>query len=81
MSSTSPQAGRCNKFKLSCNDLPKNDCADSFVIADRLRFGRINQESRLDDYRYAALKNVTRARFFAVQNPTRDKTAFYEPTV
>lgn len=33
-----------NKFKESYNDLPKNDFVDSFVIADCLRFGRINKE-------------------------------------
>lgn len=65
-----------NKFKLSYNDLPKNDYVDSFVIADCLRFGRINKEVYLDDYRYAALKNLTRARFFAVRNLTREKQRF-----
>lgn len=55
-----------NKFKLSYNDLPMNDYVDSFVIADCLRFGRINKEVYLDCYRYATLKNLTRARFFAV---------------
>ena len=65
-----------NKFKLSYNDLPKNDYVDSFVIADCLRFGRINKEVYLDDYRYTALKNLTRARFFAVQNLTREKQRF-----
>ena len=32
------------KFKDAYNDLPKNDFVDSFVIADCLRFGRINKE-------------------------------------
>lgn len=32
------------KFHAAYNDLPKNDYADSFVIADCLRFGRINKE-------------------------------------
>ena len=49
---------------------------DSFVIADFLRFGGINKEVYLDDYRYAALKNLTRARFFAVQNLTRENANF-----
>ena len=40
-----------NKFKESYNDLPKNDYVDSFVIADCLRFGRINKEVYLGDYR------------------------------
>ena len=64
------------KFKDSYNDLPKNDYVDSFVIADCLRFGRINKEAYLDDYRYKALQNLTRARFFAVQNLTKEKQRF-----
>lgn len=64
------------KFKLSYNDLPKNDYVDSFVIADCLRFGRINKEVYLDDYRYKALQNLTRARFFAVQNLVKEKQRF-----
>ena len=44
-----------NKFKESYNDLPKNDYVDAFVIADCLRFGRINKEVYMDDYRYKAL--------------------------
>ena len=65
-----------NKFKESYNDLPKNDYVDSFVIADCLRFGRINKEVYLDDYRFKALQNLTRARFSAVQNLTREKQRF-----
>ena len=65
-----------NKFKESYNDLPKNDYVDSFVIADCLRFGRINKEVYLEDYRYKALQNLTRARYFAVQNLTREKQRF-----
>ena len=65
-----------NKFKQAYNDLPKNDYVDSFVIADCLRFGRINKEVYLDDYRYKALQNLTRARFFAVQNLVKEKQRF-----
>ena len=61
------------KFKDAYNDLPKNDFVDSFVIADCLRFGRINKEVYLSDYRYAALKTLTRARFYAVQNLVKEK--------
>ena len=32
------------RFHDTYNDLPKNDYMDSFVIADCLRFGRINKE-------------------------------------
>lgn len=64
------------KFKDSYPDLPKNDYVDSFIIADALRFGRINKEVYMDDYRYKALQNLTRARFFAVQNLSREKQRF-----
>ncbi len=49
---------------------------DSFIIADCLRFGRINKEVYLGDYRYKALQNLTRARFYAVQNLVREKQRF-----
>lgn len=65
-----------NKFKQAYNDLPKNDYVDSFIIADCLRFGRINKEVYLNDYRYKALQNLTRARFFAVQNLVKEKQRF-----
>mgnify|MGYP000405334277 CR=1 FL=1 len=64
------------KFKDSYPDLPKNDYVDAFVIADHLRFGRIASEVYMDDYRYEALKTLTRARFYAVQNLTREKNRF-----
>lgn len=65
-----------NKFKLAYNDLPKNDYVDSYVIADCLRFGRINKEVYMDDYRFKALQNLTRARYFAVHNLVREKQRF-----
>lgn len=65
-----------NKFKESYSDLPKNDWVDAFVIADCLRFGRITSEVYMDDYRYEALKALTRARFYAVQNLAREKQRF-----
>ena len=64
------------KFKDAYNDLPKNDYVDAFVIADCLRFGRINKEVYLGDYRYKALQNLTRARFFAVCNLVKEKQRF-----
>ena len=64
------------KFKEAYNDLPKNDYVDSFVIADCLRFGRINKEVYIGDYRYKALQNLTRARYFAVCNLTNEKQRF-----
>ena len=64
------------KFKEAYSDLPKNDDVDAFVIADKLRFGRISKEVYMDDYRYKALQTLTRARFFAVQDLTREKQRF-----
>ena len=64
------------KFKDIHPDLPKTDPVDAFVIADNLRFGRITAPVHMDDYRYQALRSLTRARFFAVQNLTREKHRF-----
>ena len=64
------------KFHDSYNDLPKNDYVDSLVIADCLRFGRINKEVYMSDYRYKALQNLTRARYYAVQNLIKEKQRF-----
>ncbi len=65
-----------SKFKESYSDLPKNDDVDAFVIADKLRFGRITKEVYMDDYRYKSLQTLTRARFYAVQDLTREKQRF-----
>ncbi|MGL5514178.1 MAG: IS110 family transposase [Sporomusa sp.] len=65
-----------NKFKQSYSDLPKNDPVDAFVVADNLRFGRITAPVYMDDYRYKALQNLTRARFYAVHSLTREKQRF-----
>ena len=59
-------------FKKSYPELPKNDPVGAFVIADQLRFGRIGKEVYMDDHRYKALQTLTRARFYAVQNLTRE---------
>lgn len=64
------------KFKDSYPDLPKNDPIDAFVIADHLRFGRIGNEVYMGDYRYEALKALTRARHRVVQDLTREKQRF-----
>ena len=64
------------KFKDAYPDLPKNDYVDAFIIADHLRFGRIASEVYMDDYRYRSLQTLTRARFDAVQNLTREKQRF-----
>jgi transposase len=64
------------KFKDAHSDLPKNDDVDAFIIADDLRFGRITKAVFEDDYRYDALRTLTRARYFATQNLVREKQRF-----
>ena len=56
--------------------LREDDFVDAFVIADHLRFGRIAKEVYMDDYRYQALRTLTRARFDVIQNLTREKQRF-----
>jgi len=65
-----------NKFKESHPDLPKTDPVDAFVIADNLRFGRITKAVYESDYRYQALQTLTRSRYYAVQNLTKEKQRF-----
>lgn len=64
-----------NRFKQFYPDLPKTDDIDAWVIAEHLRFGRINKEVYMDD-RYRALQKLTRARFHTVQNLSREKNWF-----
>lgn len=65
------------QIKESYSDLPKNDPIDAFVVADSLRFGRIAKLMYIDDgYKYKALQSLTRARFFAVHNLSREKQRF-----
>ena len=64
------------KFKEVHPDLPKNDPVDAFVIADNLRFGRIANPVWMGDYRYSSLQKLTRARYYAVQDLTREKQRF-----
>ena len=64
------------KFNEAYPDLPKNDFVDAFGIADHRRFGRIAKEVYMDDYRYQALRTLTRARFDVIQNLTREKQRF-----
>jgi transposase len=65
-----------SKFKQAYPDLPKNDGVDAFIVADSLRFGRITTAVYMEDYRFKALQSLTRARFHAVRNLTREKQRF-----
>jgi transposase len=64
-------------FKKSYTELPKTDSIDTLIIADYLRFGRSPKSSFLDE-KYLALRNLTRARFQAAQNLSREKARFLD---
>lgn len=70
-------AKNIRNFKKSYPELPKDDNIDTLIIADFLRFGRI-PKSTAHDEKYLALRNLTRARFQAAQNLSREKTRFVD---
>jgi transposase len=59
------------KFKESYEDLGKSDWVDAFVIAGRLRFGRVPAECYLDEP-YQPLQRVTRYRRHCVSQLVRE---------
>ena len=65
------------KFKDAYVDLDKTDDIDAFIIADRLRFGRLPL-SIIKTEQYMALQRLTRMRFRLVQNLTREKQYFLQ---
>jgi len=68
-------AKQVSAFKKSYPDLPKTDDVDTFIIADHLRFGRINKEVYMDE-KTVALKKLTCARYYCANNLTREKNHF-----
>jgi transposase len=62
-------------FKKAYVDLPKNDWVDAWVIADRLRFGRLPEGSQVD-FRYLPLQRLTRFRCHLVETISREKNYF-----
>ena len=70
-------AKNISRFKESYPELPKTDDIDTLIIADYLRFGRIPKSVGHDE-KYIALRNLTRARFQAAQNLSREKCRFLE---
>ncbi|MEW6104632.1 MAG: IS110 family transposase [bacterium] len=62
-------------FKKAYPDLPKTDDIDAFVIADRLRFGRLPANIKFN-LQYLPLQKLTRARFHLVQTISREKNFF-----
>lgn len=65
------------KFKKSYVDLPKTDRIDAWIIADRLRFGRLTLTVVMQE-QYTALQRLTRMRYHLVHNITREKQYFLQ---
>lgn len=62
-------------FKKAYPDKDKTDAVDAFVVADRLRFGRL-PEPYEDSQPYFPLKRLTRYRYHLVSNISREKNYF-----
>lgn len=65
------------KFKEAYVDLDKNDHIDAWIIADRLRFGRLPLTSVMEE-QYIALQRLTRMRYHLMHNLTREKQYFLQ---
>ena len=65
------------KFKESYTDLDKTDHIDAWIIADRLRFGRLRFSAVMQE-QYIALQRLTRMRYHLVHNLTREKQYFLQ---
>jgi hypothetical protein len=63
-------------FRKNFGALPKTDCADAFLIAERLRFGRQLPSPFQLDARYAALQRLTHFRCHLGQNLAREESYF-----
>jgi transposase len=62
-------------FKKAYVEAEKTDPGDAFVIADRLRFGRLPRLAEPDE-RYLAIQKLTRHRFHLVNSLAREKNRF-----
>lgn len=65
-----------HNFKKAYSDLPKTDDVDAWIIADCLRFGRINLRETYFNEQHKALQRLTRARYFVAQNIVREKNRY-----
>lgn len=65
-----------NKFKKVYNDIPKTDNVDAWLIANFIRSGICDCKEAYMDERYKALQQLTRARFYTVQNLSREKNRY-----
>lgn len=65
------------KFKEAYVDLDKTDDIDAWIIADRLRFGRLPLSMIMQE-QYIALQRLTRSRYHLVKSLTREKQHFLQ---
>lgn len=66
-----------NKFKEAYVDLDKTDDIDAWIIADRLRFGRLPLTMVMQE-QYIALQRLTRMRYHLTHNLVREKQYFLQ---
>lgn len=66
-----------SKFREAYSDLNKTDVVDCWIIADRLRFGRLPMTMVMQE-QYIALQRITRMRFRLAHNLTREKQYFLQ---
>lgn len=62
-------------FKKAYAEMDKTDPKDAWVIADRLRFGRL-PKSVIQSEQYLALQRLTRMRYHLIQSLTREQQVF-----
>jgi len=65
------------KFKEAYVDLDKTDNIDAWIVADRLRFGRLPL-TIITKEQYVALQRLTRMRYRLAHNLTREKQYFLQ---
>jgi len=65
------------KFKEAYVDMDKTDHIDAWIIADRLRFGRLPLTVIMQE-QYVALQRLTRMRYHLMHNLTREKQYFLQ---
>jgi len=66
-----------NKFREAYADMDKTDRIDAWIIAERLRFGRLTTTIVMQE-QYIALQRLTRMRYHLVHNLTREKQYFLQ---
>jgi len=66
-----------SKFREAYSELDKTDYVDAWIIADRLRFGRLPMTVVMQE-QFIALQRLTRMRFHLVHNLTREKQYFLQ---